>query len=322
MSAYIVRRLLLFIPTLFGVTLLIFVLVRVTPGDVADAFVTLESGGGYTREEQARIRERIRAEVGLDRPLYVQYVSWLGDIANGSFGHSYWQKRPVAVMIRERISVTVELAFLSLVLSLVWAIPAGVLAAVKQNSWIDQVLRVMNVAGLSIPNFWMGVMLIFFLATIFNWLPPLMWSSLQDDPKANMVQIALPTLILAYTVGAPIARLTRSEVLEALREDYVRTARAKGLAGGTVLRRHVLRNALLPVITLAGWSLGRMLGGVIVIETVFNLPGIGSLLVQSVALRDYDVVGAIVVILGAAFLVISLAVDILYGVIDPRVRLA
>lgn len=321
MSQYAIRRLLLAVPILWGMATILFVVVRLTPGDVVDALVSNDMRGAITAEERAQIADRVRRETGLDRPLYVQYFKWLGNIVTGSLGYSYWQRRSVSSMIAERASVTVELATLGLAFALLWAIPLGLVSGLKRDSWVDHTLRVTSVAGISIPNFWLGIILIFAFLSWFKWIPPLQWADLWDDPITNLKQIALPVLVTAYTSGAPIARLTRAETLEVLSEDYVRTARAKGLSSFVVVYRHVLRNALLPVVTLAGWNFGRLLGGLVVIEYAFNLPGLGSFLVQAILFRDYDAIGGTVLALAGAIVIINLAIDLLYGVIDPRVRL-
>ena len=317
---YVARRLLLFVPTLLGASLLIFVLLRLVPGDIAEILV-YQTGSESSTVQEKQVRQ-IRHELGLDRPVIVQYVEWLGRAAMGDFGQSYTQRRPVAEILRERVPRSLELAVVTLVLAVVWAIPLGVVSAVRQNSWADYLARIVSVAGLSLPIFFTGVAILYCLVRFFGWLPPLEWVELWTDPMENMKQIIWPALTQAWYISAPITRLTRSQMLEVIRQDYVRTARAKGLAERAVVYRHALRNSLLPVITFVGWWGGRLLGGIVIVEMIFSVPGMGSTLAQSVSQRDYPTVQAIVFVMAVIFLSLNLLVDLAYGWLDPRIRRA
>jgi peptide/nickel transport system permease protein len=320
MHTYVVRRLLLFVPSLLGASLLIFVLLRVVPGDIAEILV-YQAGSESSAIQQKQI-EKIRGELGLDRPVLLQYFAWLGNAVRGDFGYSYVQRRPVADILGERFPRSMELAILTLVVAILWAIPLGVVSAVRQNTWVDYVVRVVAVSGLSLPIFFTGVLILWALVRLFRWLPPLEFVSLTEDPAENLKQLVWPTLAQAYYISAPIMRLTRSQMLEVVRQDYVRTARAKGLAERAVVYRHALKNSLLPVVTFLGWWGGRLLGGIVIMEIIFAVPGMGTALVQAVSHRDYPTVQAIVFVMALVFLTLNLVVDLLYGWLDPRIRYA
>jgi peptide/nickel transport system permease protein len=318
MFQYVMRRLLLFIPTLLGVTIVIFLLVRLVPGDIAEILV--HDAGNLSPEEVERQIGAIRTELGLDRPIVVQYFSWLGNFATGNFGFSYWERRPVAEIIASRFPLSMELAFLTLVLTMVWAIPLGVISAVKQNTGWDYFVRVVSIAGLSLPLFLTGILILYLLIAFFSWLPPLEYYSFFDRPLDNLSQLIWPAIAQALYISAPITRLTRSQMLDVIREDYVRTARSKGLSQRVVVYHHALRNALLPVVTFIGWWGGRLLGGIVIMEIIFGLPGMGTSLIDAVDHRDYPTVQAIVFLLAMVFLLINLTIDLLYAVLDPRIR--
>jgi peptide/nickel transport system permease protein len=252
----------------------------------------------------------------------VQYLAWLGNALRGDFGHSYIQQRPVMQIVRERFPRSLELAFLTLLVAVVWAVPLGVVSAVRQNTWADYLVRVVSISGLSLPIFFTGVLILWALVRFFRWLPPLEFVSFVDDPVENLKQLAFPTLAQAYYISAPIMRLTRSQMLEVVRQDYVRTARAKGLGDRAVVYRHALSNSLLPVITFVGWWGGRLLGGIVIMEIIFAVPGMGTALVQAVSNRDYPTVQAIVFVMALVFLTLNLLVDLVYGWLDPRIRYA
>jgi peptide/nickel transport system permease protein len=319
-SRYVARRLLLFVPTLLGASILIFVLLRLVPGDIAEILV-YQTGSESSAVQQKQIRQ-IRAELGLDRPVLVQYVDWLGSALRGDFGQSYVQRRPVAEILRERVPRSLELAVLTLVLAMLWAVPLGVVSAVHQNRWADYLVRALSLSGLSLPIFFTGVLLLYLLVRFFQWLPPLEFVELWPDPVANLKQFIWPALVQAYYISAPITRLTRSQLLEVVRQDYVRTARAKGLGERAVVYRHALANSLLPVVTFLGWWGGRLLGGVVIVEIIFAVPGMGSALAQAVSQRDYPTVQALVFVMALVFLLINLLVDLLYAWLDPRIRYA
>lgn len=320
MTAYLIRRLLLFIPALLGMSLIVFTLVRLVPGDYAELLVY--QAAAVTEEVAEQQVAQIRRELGLDRPLAVQYLDWLGGVFQGDFGYSYVERRPVTAIIRERFPRTLELALMTLLIAVAVSLPLGILSAVKQDTWMDYLARVISIFGLSIPLFFSGILVLYILSTYFQWIPPLEFISIFDDPLENLKQVALPAAVQAFYIMAPIARLTRSQMLEVIREDYIRTARAKGLAERVVILRHALRNALIPVVTFVGWWGGRLLGTVTIIEVVFSIPGMGNLLINAVFNRDYPTVQAILFILAGTFLLINLVIDLLYAWLDPRIRYA
>ena len=320
MRNYVVRRLLLFIPTLVGASLLIFVLMRLVPGDIAEILV-YQTGSESSAIQQKQIQQ-IRQELGLDRPVIMQYLSWMGNAIRGDFGYSYTQRRPVIEILRERFPRSMELAFLTLLVAVTWAIPLGVISAVRQNSWVDYLVRVVSISGMSLPIFFTGVLILYGLVRFFRWLPPLEFVAFMENPLENLKQLIWPTLAQAYYISAPITRLTRSQMLEVIRHDYVRTARAKGLSERVVIYRHALLNTLLPVVTFIGWWGGRLLGGIVIMEIIFAIPGMGTALVQAVSYRDYPTVQAFIFVMALVFLTINLLVDLLYAWLDPRIRYA
>jgi peptide/nickel transport system permease protein len=317
---YVTRRLLLFVPTLVGASLLIFVVLRVVPGDIAEILV-YQTGSEASAVQQKQIRQ-IRTELGLDRPVLVQYARWLGSALRGDFGQSYTQRRPVAEILGERVPRSLELAVLTILIALAWAVPLGVVSAVRQNTWADYLVRLLSLSGLSLPIFFTGVLVLYLLVRFFQWLPPLEYVALWTSPVENLKQLIWPALVQAYYISAPITRLTRSQLLEVIRQDYVRTARAKGLAERAIVYRHALANSLLPVVTFIGWWGGRLLGGIVIVEIIFSVPGMGSALAQAVSQRDYPTVQALVFVMAVIFLVINLLVDLLYAWLDPRIRYA
>jgi peptide/nickel transport system permease protein len=318
MRTYIVRRLLLFPPTLIGASLLIFVLMRLVPGDIAEILVY--QTGSESSAIQTRQIEQIRRELGLHRPVLVQYLDWAAGAVRGDFGQSYVQRRPVRDILAERFPRSMELALLTLLIAVVWAVPLGVVSAVRQNTAIDYLARVLSLSGLSLPLFFTGALILWGLVRFFRWLPPLEFVSFTENPIENLKQLIWPALAQAYYISAPITRLTRSQMLEVVRQDYVRTARAKGLAERAVVYRHALRNSLLPVVTFIGWWGGRLLGGLVIMEVIFVVPGMGTALVQAVSQRDYPTVQAMVFLMALVFLIVNLAVDLLYAWLDPRIH--
>jgi len=311
---YVARRLLLAIPTLLGVTLLIFLVMRILPGDVA--FVILSEGGQASPEDVRKVREAL----GLERPLHVQYLAWLGDVARGDLGRSFWRNEPIATLILDRGSVTVQIAVMAVAFSWLIGLPVGLLAAAKQDSLLDLVARGTTVLGLAVPSFWLGTLIVLLLMVGFEWFPPLRYVYPWDDLWSNLQQTTLPAVVLGLFLAAYAARMTRSAALEVIREDYVRTARAKGLRELSVMFRHVLKNALLPVVTLSGVQFGALLSTSVVVEKVFNVPGLGRALVEAIAERDYMVIQNLALTYAAAFTVINLAIDLLCGWLDPRIR--
>lgn len=315
MSRYILSRLLLMIPTLLGVAVLTFVLLRMVPGDVVLARYAAH-GVGVSEE----VLEEERRLLGLDRPLHEQFVTWMVGAARLDFGTSLWTGRPVMREILVRLELSLELAIMATLLALALALPLGVLAAMKQDTWVDYLIRVFSIGGLSMPSFWLGIMLILLLLTLFRWSPPLTFTPLMRDPAENLSQLIWPALAVGYRYSAVATRMARSTVLEVLREDYVRTARAKGLGERLVVVRHAVRNALLPVVTVISLEFAFLIGGLVVTEQVFNLNGIGKLLVETVAQRDYPTIQALVLLLSVVFVFVNFVVDILYAVLDPRIR--
>jgi peptide/nickel transport system permease protein len=320
MRQYVIRRLVLFVPTLLGASLLVFVLMRLVPGDIAEILV-YQTGSESSTIQKKQIQQ-IRAELGLDRPVAVQYLAWMAAAARGDFGQSYTQRRPVRDILIERFPRSLELAGLTLALAVIWAIPLGVVSAVRQNGWLDYAARVLSLSGLSLPLFVTGALILYGLVRLFRWIPPLEFVAFTEDPAENLKQLIWPALCQAYYISAPITRLTRSQMLEVIRDDYVRTARAKGLGEGAVVYRHALKNALLPVVTFIGWWGGRLLGGVVIMEIIFVVPGMGTALVQAVSQRDYPTVQAMIFVMALVFLLVNLVVDLLYAWLDPRIRYA
>ncbi len=315
MRTYLLKRLVLVVPTLLGVATIVFVLLRVVPGDVV--LLRLAGEGGKVSEETLRTE---RARLGLDQPLWRQYVSWIVGLGRGDLGLSMWTGRPVAQEIRIRMGLSLELTVLATLVAIAVAIPLGILAGLHRGTWIDYVLRVVTLLGLSMPSFWVGVMLILALLLLFRWSPPLTFTSVWDDPLANLSQLVWPALVVGLRSVALSARMMRSSLLEVLGEDYIRTARAKGLAEPSVVRRHAVRNALLPVITVVGLESAVILGGLVVTEQVFNLNGLGKLLLEAVTRRDYTLTQALVMLSASAFVLMNLLLDLCYAWLDPRIR--
>jgi peptide/nickel transport system permease protein len=319
MHKYVIRRLLMMIPILFGVSLVVFFIMRMVPGDVATMILMGPTGDvGARQEDIAALREKL----GLDRPLALQYLSWVGGLLRLDVGDSLWSGKPIFEEVIERFPLTLELAALSILISVVIALGTGIFSAVRQDTWIDYVFRAVSIAGLSVPNFWLGTMVILILSRYFFWSPPLGYTAFFDDPLTNLQQMIWPAVILGYSLAAVTSRMTRSSLLEVLREDYIRTAWAKGLPERIIVMRHAFRNALLPVLTLSAIQLGTLLGGTVIMETIFTLPGIGRYLVDSIFHRDYPVTQTIITIMAVKFVFINLIVDLLYGLIDPRIRYA
>ncbi len=316
MRQYTLKRIGLFIPTLLLMTILVFFVMRVIPGDPAIALLEGDGGGSYTTQDL----ENLRAELGTDRNLGVQYASWLGGILKGDFGDSFWFKASVMSELGDRMPRTLELAILAITISATLSVPLGVVSAIKPDGWLDLGARSFTIVGIAIPNFLMAIMMILFLLAVFNWLPPLGYVELWEDPVKNLQQMIFPALALAIYDMAFIARVTRSAMMEVLREDYMRTARAKGLAERVVLVRHGLKNAFLPILTISGWQFARLFEGAIIIETIFLIPGVGRILIEAIFHRDFPMIQAVIVVIGTGVLLINLIVDLLYGWLDPRIR--
>ncbi len=301
------------LPTLVGVAVITFVVMRLVPGDI----VALRYAGSSVPQD---VIDKERAILGLDKPMWAQFVDWMGQLARFDFGQSLWTGHKVIDEVWTRLPLSLELAVIATAFAVSFAIPLGVLAAVKQDSWVDYGIRVFSVGGLAMPSFWIGIMLVLGTITFFGWAPPLVFTPFTEDPVANLSQMLLPAISVGYRYSAVSMRMTRSTVLEVLREDYVRTARAKGLRESLVVMRHALRNALLPVVTVVSLEFAFLIGGLVVTEQVFNLNGIGKLLVDAVAHRDYPLIQALVLLLSGVFVLVNFAVDMIYMVLDPRIR--
>ena len=315
MRRYILKRFLLMIPTLLGVATLVYFLLRVVPGDI----VELKYAGSGTYAPKQAI-ERERAQLGLDQPLWKQFVGWIWGIGHLDFGTSMWTGRPITHEIAIRLELSIELALMATFVAVLISVPLGTIAAVKQDTWIDYCVRVFSIAGLAIPSFWLGIVIILIFIIYFRWLPPLTFTSLWVDPKANIMQLLWPALAVGYRYSAVATRMTRSTVLEVLREDYIRTARAKGLWERAVLIRHALKNALLPVITVIGLEFAFLIGGLVVTEQVFNLNGIGKLFVESISQRDYTMIQSLVLLTSFVFILVNFLIDLINALMDPRIR--
>jgi peptide/nickel transport system permease protein len=315
MLRYTIHRLLLMIPTLFGVAVLVFIMLRLMPGDIVEARFLAEGGA----VSQAAI-EAERARLGLDKPMWEQFVDWMTGMLVGDFGLSMWTGRPVIDEIGSRLPLSLQVAVMATILATFIAIPLGTLAALFKDRWIDRIIQVFAVAGLAVPSFWLGMLIIMFLLLTFNWIPPLTFTPIYEDPWRNMSQLIWPALAVGYRYSAVATRMTRSTILEVLQEDYIRTARAKGVFERIVVARHAMRNAMLPVVTVIGLEFAFLIGGLVVTEQVFNLNGIGKLFVETVTRKDYTMVQALVMLVAAFFIFVNFVVDLLYAALDPRIR--
>ena len=316
MGRYTVKRISLFVPTVLLMTILVFVVMRIIPGDPAISILEGDGGGSYTIEDL----ERVRAELGTDRNLFIQYVDWIGGIMQGDFGDSFWFKSPVMTELGDRIPRTLELAVMAIVMAVLFSVPLGIMSAIKPDSWLDLGARTFTIIGIAIPNFLVAVLMILFLLAVFDWLPPLGYVELWEDPLKNLQQMIFPAIALAIYDMAFIARVTRSAMMEVLREDYMRTARSKGLSERVVLVRHGLKTAILPRLTISGWQFARLFEGAVIIESIFLIPGVGRILIEAIFHRDFPMIQAVIVVIGAGVLLINLVVDLLYGWLDPRIR--
>jgi peptide/nickel transport system permease protein len=316
MGKYILKRFLLMIPTLLGVAVLVFVLLRVVPGDVVEA--RYMGGQGQFVDKQMMAMER--AKLGLDQPLWKQFAQWMWGLARLDFGLSMWTGAPILEEIKLRFALSLQLAVMATVVATMLAIPLGILAALKQDTWIDYAVRVFSIAGLATPSFWLGIVMILGFLIIFKWLPPMVYTPFWVDPWQNLAQLIWPALAVGYRYSAVATRMTRSAMLEVLQEDYIRTARAKGLWLKLILVRHALKNAMLPVVTVIGLEFAFLLGGLVVTEQVFNLNGIGMLFVEAIARRDYTLTQALVLLVASVFIFVNFVMDVMYAWLDPRIR--
>ena len=317
MLRYTLNRILLTIPTLLGVAVLVFFMLRIIPGDIVE--VKLRGDGGAVTQETVEMERR---RLGLDKPLAVQFPDWMIRVVTFDYGQSMWTARPVMEEIGVRLELSLEVAILATIIALLFAIPLGTLAALYRDPWIDYLMRVMTIGGISIPAFWFGMLIMLALLAAFNWLPPITFTPIYVDPIANLTQLIWPAAAVGYRYCAVTARMIRSSLLEVMSEDYIRTARAKGVFENLVVSRHALRNALLPAITVIGLEFTFLIGGLVVTEQVFNLNGIGQLFVQSVARNDFTLIQGMVMLIAAFYVFVNLAIDLLYAVFDPRIRYA
>ena len=314
MGQYIIRRLLIAIPSLIIVTILIAGLIRLQPGDVVMARL---ADSGHVTKEDIRV---MRVDLGLDRSFPEQYVSWMAGVLRGDLGESLWSGRDVLETLATRSRVSVQLALMAMTVAVMAAVPLGILSAVKQNTWMDYAARMFSITGLSVPDFFLATMLLYVLSVWVGWLPSFGYTPPWEDPWANVQAFIFPALIVGYRFSAISARMTRSAMLEVLRQDYVRTARSKGLMEHMIIVKHALRNALIPVVTIMGSQLSFLLGGLVIIEVVFSLPGVGTLGFEAIQVRDYPVVQGVVLFTALLFVGANLLIDLSYAVIDPRIR--
>ncbi len=312
MGSYLIRRFFLMLLTLFGISVLIFTMLRVVPGNIAD--ILFDSAGMIDVAEKGKLEKQI----GLDQPIAVQYVQWIGGLAHGDLGYSYVSEKPAAQEILPRIPITAKLAGLALMFAIVFGVPLGVISAVKQNSTLDYVLRVISLSGLSMPSFWLGLLILMACVKFFNTIP------IYTNPPVGFWNtlwlFSIPAAAVGFRSSALVMRLTRSSMLEVLRQDYIRTARAKGASDNNVNFHHALRNAVLPVVTVIGIEAAFLMGGLIVTETVFNIPGVARFLVEAIRWRDYPIVQNLVMFIAIVAVSINFLVDLLYAVLDPRIK--
>ena len=326
MKRYIARRVLMFIPVLIGVSVIIFTLMRVVPGDVALMILIGPEGDGEVDEEAY---QRLREELGLNEPLFVdvtnpargsQYGAWVSGLAYGNWGDSIRTDTPVLSEISRRFPLTFEMATLTVLISILIALPLGILMAMRQDSILDYVLRVVSIGGIAMPSFWTGALMLLFMTIWFRYIPPLGYQHFWDNPWANIQQVIWSSLALGYLLSSVVARMTRSTLLEVLRQDYIRTAWAKGLTERVVITRHALKNAFLPIVTLIGLYYAALIGGTVIMENIWNLPGLGRSLIESINFRDYPMVQGLIMIFAFIILCANLFVDLTYAWLDPRVR--
>jgi len=314
MKTYILRRLLAIVPTLFFASLIVFVSMRVIPGDVIDLMLA-QNDVSTTLD-----REALEAAMGLDQPMVTQYLRWAGDAVRGDLGQSLWRSTPVLEQILERLPVTFELGLLALAVALSVAVPIGILSAIRQDTAVDYVARSFSLLMLAVPGFWLGTLVMVFPSVWWRWSPALEYTPFSVDPLANLSHLIVPAILLGLSLSAVTMRMTRTMMVEVMRQDYVRTARAKGLRERVVVARHALKNGLIPVVTLIGLQAPLLIGGTVVMEQIFVIPGMGLLLLEGVYERDYPVISGVFLVVGVAVLLINLAVDLSYGWLDPKVR--
>lgn len=315
MQAYIIRRLLALIPTLFFASVIVFTTVRLIPGDIIDLMLSQNDISASKMD-----REVLMEVLGLDKPMWSQYLTWVGNLFQGDMGQSLWQSTPVTERLAERLPVTFELGFLAILIGLTIALPIGVYSAIRQDTAGDYIARSFSILLLAVPSFWLGTMVVVIPSIYFGWSPEVSYISFSEDPIGNLKQMLVPAAVLGAALSAVTMRMTRTMMLEVLRQDYIRTAAAKGLPERLVVFRHALRNALIPVVTLVGLQAPLVIGGAVIMEQIFGIPGMGTLLLDAVNQRDYPIITGVFLVVGLAVMVINLIVDLSYGLLDPRVR--
>jgi peptide/nickel transport system permease protein len=321
MHKYLVKRMLMMVPTLIGAAILVFTLMHMIPGDVC-ALRYAGTGGTFDVNQI----EQCKKELGLNRPLLVQFFEWIGGFFIGDFGTSMWTDRPITEEMGPRVLLSLQVAVMATIISILISIPLGTISAVKQNSWIDYTVRCVSIAGIAMPSFWLGILIMLGLLAVSNsllgygWIPPIQYIPPLKDPIGNLTQLIWPALATGYRYSAVATRMTRSALLEVLREDYIRTARAKGVIEKLVVNRHALKNSMLPVVTVIGIEFAFLMGGLVVTEQVFNLNGLGKLFVDSVTNHDYTLTQALVMLVAFIFVVMNIVIDVIYAWLDPRIR--
>ena len=312
MGSYLIRRLLLMVVTLFDISVIIFVLLRIVPGNIAD--ILFDAAGMVSAAE----KHKLEVELGLDQPIAIQYIHWIGNLARGDFGYTYISEQPALQEILPRIPVTAKLAGLALLFSILFGVPLGIVSAVRQNTALDYVLRVLSLSGLSLPSFWLGLLILMGFVHYLGWIP--IYTEKPASLLHELLLLCIPAAAVGFRSSALVMRLTRSSMLEVLRQDYIRTARAKGVSRAMVNYDHALRNAMLPIITIIGIEAAFLVGGLIVTETVFNIPGVARFLVEAIRWRDYPVVQSLVMFIAVVVVSVNFLIDMAYAMLDPRIR--
>lgn len=316
MRDYAIRRLLLVVPSVLVLTVFVFSMVRLIPGDVVDI---LAEAGGRGEVISQEVKDEIRHQLGLDRPVHIQYFVWVGRVLRGDLGESLFTNTKVIDSIKKRLPVTLELVAFTLVLLVAWGLSVGTLSAIHHDRWVDQLLRSIAILGLSVPFFWIAILLLLFASLWLNWSPPWGFIPFWERPWDNIQQFFPPAALLAISQGSQVARMTRATFLEVFRQDYIRTARAKGLAESIILRRHALKNAMIPVVGLIGINFAFALGGTVILEQIWALPGMGQLMIEAIKQRDYPVVQGIILLIGAMVMLVNLVVDLSYAWLNPKI---
>ena len=318
MGTYIIRRLLLMVPTVLLLVLIVVVLIRLIPGSIVDILLEESGAGGAAELDRKMIEDRL----GLNDPIYEEYIEYVIGLVRGDLGNSLWDERPVRDAIWGRVPVTMEVALIAIIMSVIISIPVGVISAVRRDTFFDYLLRSISIMGISVPSFAIGTAIVVFPAIWWGWSVSFRYVTFTDDPIKHLTIVIPPAMVLGIQLSASVARMTRAMMLEVLQEDYIRTARAKGLREFKVVLGHALKNALIPVITVLGLQVTFLIGGSVITETIFALPGLGRLLLEAIGSRDYPIVQGIVVVIGTFVIFINLLVDLSYGLLDPRVKAA